>query len=229
MSKFRNYFLTGLVFLLPAIITGYTLLFAFRLLDNFMGNIVLYVFGHTIQGLGFILSMLAIIATGALGGNILGRRVLRFGEKILEHVPVVKGLYLGSKQLTRSLFGKNASSFRRVVCIEYPRKGIYTLGFVTGELPLGALIGNRPPAGREPGAGGPEGTEQVKDESAGALLPEGRVFSVFVPTTPNPTSGFMVVVPEKDACHVDLSVEDGIRLIISGGALKPAKWTARDK
>jgi len=132
------------------------------------------------------------VAIGALARNFLGRHIVHLGETVLEKIPIVNRVYIAFKQISRAFWGQNKTVFSRVVLLEYPRRGLYTLGFVTS-----------------PGKG------EVKART------EEKLLNVFLPTTPNPTSGWFVMVPEEHAVLLDMKVEDALKMIISGGAVVP--------
>lgn len=132
------------------------------------------------------------IVIGALARNFLGRRVIRLGETVLETIPIVNRVYIALKQISQAFWGQNKTVFSHVVLLEYPRRGLYTLGFVTSR-----------------------GRGEVKART------DERLINVFLPTTPNPTSGWFVMVPEDHAVRLDMKVEDALKMIISGGAVVP--------
>ncbi|MFQ5906380.1 MAG: DUF502 domain-containing protein [bacterium] len=140
--------------------------------------------------IGFVAMFVIIYLVGVLTTSIMGRWIVRLGEIVLTKVPLVRAVYTSSKQLVETLF-VNRSAFRRVVMVEFPKKGTYTLGFVT-------------------------------TEDAWAVKPtQARALPVFVPTTPNPTSGYLLLVPEEELIQTDLSVEWAMKIIISGGIVSP--------
>jgi uncharacterized membrane protein len=140
----------------------------------------------------FFLMIALTVLIGILARNFLGRRVLRIGETFLTKIPIVSRVYIALKQISQAFWGQNKTVFTGVVLLEYPRKGLFTIGFVTS-----------------PGRG------EVKAKSDEKLL------NVFLPTTPNPTSGWFVMVPEKHAVPLDMKVEDALKMVISGGAVVP--------
>ena len=148
--------------------------------------------GFHIPGLGILLSALILLVTGFLAANIFGARLLAIGEAILQRVPLVRTVYGGVKQLSETVLAGGNQSFRKVLLIEYPRKGIWTLAFQTAE---------------------PVGEIQARTKK--------DVVTVFVPTTPNPTSGFIVMVDKSEVMELEMSVEDALRMIISLGVVAP--------
>ncbi|MGM0382325.1 MAG: DUF502 domain-containing protein [Thermodesulfobacteriota bacterium] len=201
MKRFRtslkNYFLTGLLVLLPIYITVKIILFLIKGMDAILRYIPPKYLPETylqfyIPGLGLILVVIIILVVGLLTRNFIGGKIVRFGENIVNRIPFVRSLYTGVKQLMEAFFIQKNDAFKRVGLLEYPRRGIYVLGFVTGES---------------------KGEVQSKTGK--------NMINVFVPTSPNPTSGFYILIPEDDLIILDMSVEDAFKLIISGGMLSP--------
>ena len=149
-------------------------------------------------GLGLLVPLLAILLIGLMARNIVGRWLLEFGEGTLQRIPVAGAVYKTLKQLLETFLRDNSSRFRRVVLVEYPREGLYALGFVTGV--LGATL------------------------SAGFEQP---MLSVFIPTAPNPTTGFYFYVKRSDVIEVDISVEDAAKLIMSAGMIQPDQFVKK--
>lgn len=145
-----------------------------------------------VPGLGLILVVGGLILIGALTTNLLGRTVLRLSERILNRMPVIRGVHATLKQVFETVFSHKSDAFRQVVMIEYPRRGLWALGFLTG-----------PTLG------------EVQN------LTRERVLNIFLPTTPNPTSGFLLFVPEDDVLILDMTVEEGIKMVMSGGIVTP--------
>ena len=177
--------LAGLIALMPIIATYWII----RLLFDFLNRLaepLLKLVGIEIPGLGIILTILFIFIIGLFVTNVLGRTILKWSEIVVARVPIVSTIYNSIKQITGAFSGSAAKSFQRVILIEYPRKGLWTMAFVTNE----------------------------------SKNKKGDIFyHLFVPTTPNPTSGVFIIVPKKDAIHPDISVESGLRTIVSGGIL----------
>ena len=197
MRLLRKYLIAGLLVWLPLAATVVVIKLLIDLLDK---TILLFppewqpeeLFGFSIPGFGIVIGVSILILTGAFAANLFGRKLVGFWEAILGRIPLVRTIYSSVKQVLETLFASNNESFRRVVLIEYPRKGIWSLGFQTNEALTAA-----------------------KDSSAKDLI------SVFVPTTPNPTSGFIVMLPSEDITRLDISVEDGFKFIISMGVIVP--------
>lgn len=151
--------------------------------------------GFHVPGLGLLLSLAVVGITGVVVANLLGRRLVALWESLLTRIPLVRSIYLGVKQVVETVFTSDGKSFRKVVLIEYPRRGLWCLAFMTGT-----------------------GLGEVQAKTGH------EVVAVFVPTTPNPTSGFVLLVPIEDVCELDMSVDEGLKLIISMGVAVP-KWT----
>lgn len=189
----KRYLITGVLVITP--IWGTYLIFKTLLtsMENLLGD---YASSHFpefyIPGLGIIALLVFIFLIGLLTANFVGKKLLDLWERLLKKVPVVSSIYSALKQIVDSFSMQGSGNFSRVVLIEYPRKGVHTIGFVTG-----ASKG------------------EVQDKT------KGKVLNVFVPTTPNPTAGFLLLVPEADVISLDMKVEDGMKMIISCGIITP--------
>ncbi|MFZ0257346.1 MAG: DUF502 domain-containing protein [Gammaproteobacteria bacterium] len=202
MSYFRKYLIAGLLVWLPL---GVTVLVV-KLLVDIMDRTVLLLppawrpdalLGFYIPGVGLLLSLLIILLTGITVANLLGRRMVSLWEGLLARIPLVRTIYSAVKQVVETVLSANGKSFRKVVLVEYPRRGMWCLALQTAER-LGEV--------------------QAK---TGA-----DVVAVFLPTTPNPTSGFVILVPRNDVVELDMTVDDGLKLIISLGVVVP-EWPQR--
>ncbi len=191
VAYLRSRFITGVLVALPLVITLFFARFLFNLLDRWSYPISERLIGHAIPGAGAVLAIILVFTLGVLGHNVFGRRVLRFGEAIISRVPVLSSVYLGSREVTRAFSSDRTRSFRRVVLIPYPVEGSWAIAFVTVEFTTST------PAG------------------------PCRMVSVFMPSTPNPTTGFYMIYPESMVRDTDLSVEEAARMVISGGILAP--------
>ena len=196
-TSLKNYFLTGLLVILPIFITVYVILSLIRAMDAILKYIPAKYLPETylqihIPGLGLILVVILVFVVGLLTRNFIGRKIVHLGENIVDRIPLVRILYTGVKQLLEPLFLQKTNGFKRVALIEYPRRGVHVIGFVTGES---------------------KGEVQNKTSK--------NMMNVFVPTTPNPTSGFYILIPEDEVVSLNMSVEDAFKLIISGGIVSP--------
>ena len=195
----RGYLIAGLLIWLPLGVT----VMVIKLLVDMMDQTLLVlpaayhpdvVLGFHVPGLGVLLSVTVVLLTGVVVANFFGRRLVALWEKALARIPLVRPIYSAVKQLTETVFTSGGQSFRKVLLIEYPRKGVWTLAFQTGTA---------------------VGEAQIKTGE--------EVINIYVPTTPNPTSGFFLMVPRSDVVELDMSVDDGLKMIISMGAVVP-KW-----
>ena len=196
-TSLKNYFLTGLLVILPIFITVYVILSLIRAMDAILKYIPAKYLPETylqihIPGLGLILVVILVFVVGLLTRNFIGRKIVQLGENIVDRIPLVRVLYAGVKQLLEPLFLQKTNAFKRVALIEYPRRGVHVIGFVTGES---------------------KGEVQSKTSK--------DMMNIFVPTTPNPTSGFYILIPEDEVVYLNMSVEDAFKLIISGGIVSP--------
>ncbi|HEX2954807.1 MAG TPA: DUF502 domain-containing protein, partial [Bacillota bacterium] len=191
-KKLRNYFFTGLFAILPITITVYILVIGFRWADGILGNLVKNIIGRSIPGLGLLFVLLVILLAGLIATNFFGRRMVAFAERLIMQVPVVGSIYGTTKQITEAISSPEKAVFRSVVLVEYPRKGIYSPGFKIGDPP--------------------EGVPEEMDK---------HWVTVFIPTVPNPASGFVIVVPEEEVLTLPMSIEDGFKYFVSAGVVKP--------
>ncbi len=196
MATLRRYLMAGLLVWVPL---GVTLLIVAFLVDLMDQTLRLLpeslqpenILGFRIPGLGAVLTAVIVFVTGMIVTNLFGMQLFNIGERILQRIPLVRSIYASVKQVTESMFS-SGKSFRKVVLVEYPRKGMWSLAFQTGT-----------------------GAEEVRDKT-------GRdVTNVFIPTTPNPTSGFFLMVPREDVIELDMSVDDGLKMLLSVGVVVP--------
>ncbi len=200
-TRMRNYFLTGLIIVGPISITVYILWGFVDIVDAWVKPLVpdaynpdTYLPFH-IPGAGLVFAIGAMIIVGALAANLFGRTIVGYGETVVGRMPVVRNVYRALKQIFETVLSQSNTSFKNVGLIEYPRKGIYAIVFVATET-SGELV-EKLPHGAEP-------------------------ISVFLPTTPNPTSGFLLFVPSNEIHILDMSVEEAAKLVISAGLVTPA-------
>jgi len=186
----KRYFLTGLLVLLPATISVFVLWRLFFALDRILGQLIDHYTGRHVPGVGLIALLAIIIGIGAVASNIFGRRMIRALERLVERIPILRWIYRTTKQLFSTVLEDRSGSFRKVVLVPFPHKGIYSVAFLTSS------------------------SSGVVDQVLGK-----RFVSVFLPTTPNPTSGYFLMVPEDEVIPLDISVNDGLKLIITAGAL----------
>ena len=186
-QNFRSKLFAGLATLLPLYFTFIVVKFLFISLEETSGPL-LKKLGFNIPGLGIILTIILIYILGLLVTNFLGKKIFKLGEKVVKKVPVVNIIYSTLKQITDTFTKGSKDTFKGAIYIQYPRRGLWTMAFISGE----------------------------------SISKEGiAYYHVFVPTTPNPTSGFFLLVPQSDSVKTGMSVEDGLKTIISGGLLAP--------
>jgi uncharacterized membrane protein len=188
---FRSRMVTGLLVAFPLAVTLFFARFLFNLLDRWSYPISSYLFGRPVPGIGAALALILVFVLGMLSHSVVGRRLLRFGEKLVDRVPVVRAVYGGAREITRAFGSDSSRNFRRVVLVPYPHAEVRSIAFLTGEFDLETVTGSE------------------------------RVVTVFMPTTPNPTTGFYMMFPVAKVENVNLSVDEAMRLVISGGLLAP--------
>ncbi len=193
MKFLRRAFLTGLLVLTPTVITGYIVWKIFISIDSRIEPLQRRFPLIDLPGIGFIVILLFIVITGMIASNLIGRRFFGAGERILNSLPIVRRIYFAIKEISEVFLTDKKTAFQRVVLIHYPHERSYALAFVTKD------------------------SAGFFNELAGEAL-----ISVFIPTTPNPTSGFMLMIPARDVTPVDISVEEAMKMVISGGAFSPA-------
>ena len=194
--RIRNIFITGLLITLPIALTYFILQFLFKNLDTLSPVFTKVLIdmgapipeGYRIPALGLVITLLIVLAVGWFTTNFFGKQLINLGESLVEKIPFVRKIYKGSKQVVQSIAHADTTAFRKVVLLEFPRRGMLAIGFVTGS------------------ARGEVQEYTRKD-----------VLNVFVPTMPNPTSGFLVFAPPEDLTEIDMSIEDGIKYVVSGG------------
>lgn len=190
----RNYLLTGVFVLIPVAVTLYIIYFVFQFTDGFLGKAIGEAIGHNIPGMGIFLTALICLLIGIIAQNYFGKRLISWVDTSLSQIPIVKSVYSGIKQLADVFAMNKKSSFKRVVMLEYPKSNSWVIGFVTSDFILKV-----------------DGDIPEKD----------NMVTIFVPTTPNPTSGFLLIVPKSKVFDMNLDIEDAMKVIISGGLVQP--------
>ena len=189
----RTYFLTGLLIVVPIGISAWFLQLIINWTDNKLTLLPPLLHPNTylpfpVPGLGLILTLISIFIVGVVTTNFIGKAFVSLGERVVDKIPLIRSIYILVKQVMETIFSQDKEGFKRVVLIEYPRKGLYSIAFVTGVA---------------------RGEVQAKTSDT--------LVNVFVPTTPNPTSGFLIMVPEEDTIPLKMDVEAAFKLVISGG------------
>lgn len=201
MGRLRGYFFAGLLVLVPIALTVYIFWQLFigvdGLLRQYVSHLLFKALGievtdYSIPGLGILSIVMLIILAGVIARNYFGNKILGLGNQMLARIPIINRIYITFQQISQAFFSERSEVFKTAALIEYPRKGIYSIGFITQDT---------------------RGTVQNRlDED---------VVSIFLPTTPNPTSGFLLFVPKTDIMELNISVEEALKLVISGGSIVP--------
>lgn len=197
--RLRNYFIAGLVVLVPLLATLYIVWFLFDLIDSILRPFVTRIFGYSVIGLSFLIMLLLVLLVGAIVSHAIGRKWVEFFEGTLCRIPLVRVIHSSIKQASSALLMQK-EEFKRVVLVEYPRKGAYVIGFVAGG-----------------------SAEEIQEKTAEHNL------NIFIPTAPNPTTGFLAMIPEKEVVYLDMSIEDGFKMIITGGLVNPASKIEKNR
>lgn len=199
LKTLRRYLAAGIIIWVPLIVTVLVIRFLINLMDR---SLLLLpptyrpdaLLGFHIPGLGVLLTIVVLLVTGTLGANLFGRRIVGFWESIMSRIPLVRSIYSGAKQVAETVLSDGSTSFKRVYLVQYPRKGVWSMCFQTST-----------------------NLEEIQGRTAE------EVICVFVPTTPNPTSGFILFVPRSELIELDMSVDEGLKMIISLGVVVP-RW-----
>lgn len=203
MKKFRvklyKYLVAGLAVTLPIAITCYILFIFFRfadgLLGKFLNKFLKDMLGYPIPGIGIFTSLILVLLVGIIATNFLGKRMFPLFEGWFSKLPFVNAVYPSAKQMIDFLFSKEKIAFKKVVMIEYPRKGVYSMGFVTNE-----------------------GMEEIDRKALKEMV------SVFIASTPSPFTGYFLFVPKEEVIFLDMTVEEAVKLIVSAGIISPARY-----
>jgi len=189
----KKYLITGLLVWIPLVITLWVLQLIVTSMDLTL-TLIPPAFrpSYNIPGLGVLLTILVVLLTGVLASNIIGQRLLRVWERMLGRIPVVKSIYSGVKQVSDTLFTPGGQAFRKALLVQYPRHGSWTVAFLTGR-PGGDIVNHL----------------------------DGDYVSIYVPTTPNPTSGFFLMMPREDVIELDMTVDDALKYVVSMGVVPP--------
>ena len=204
MKRLRNYFISGLLFWVPLALTVFVIKFFLELINNLVPQKYLpeaiFNLDTTIPGSGIILVLIVILITGVLVTNILGRKLVALWERVLNKIPGFRNVYNVLKKVSDTVFNTSTESFRKAFLIQYPSKGIWVIAFQSGD---------------------------YRDQAESIIGEE--IMNLFVPTTPNPTSGFFVMMAKKDAFELDMSVEEAFKLVISAGVVTPNSVKIKDE
>jgi len=204
VKRLRNYFISGLLFWIPLALSVIVIKFFLELINSLVPQKylpeTLFNLDTTIPGSGIILVLIVILITGVMVTNILGRKIVALWEKVLNKIPGFRNIYNVLKKVSDTVFNTSTESFRKAFLIQYPSKGIWVIAFQSGD---------------------------YRDEAESIIGEE--IMNLFVPTTPNPTSGFFVMLAKKDAFELDMSVEEAFKLVISAGVVTPNSVKIKDE
>lgn len=198
LKRFRNHLISGLLIFLPAVISIYIMSFLFVKTTDYIFHMFPAIYHNNIEVRIFIrlialfLLLSCLVLLGMLGKILLIRKLLQFGESVFLRIPLLGKIYNAIKQVSEAFLGYDKTILNKVCMVEFPRKGAYSIGFVTSTA---------------------EGEVQYRTKA--------KVINIFVPTTPNPTTGFLIMVPEDEVIILDMTIEEGLKLVISGGAVVP--------
>lgn len=192
-ARLRAYFFAGVLVTAPAAITFYVAWLVIDFVDRQITPLLPDYLPFGIPGLGLVVLVVSLMVIGALTAGFVGRLFIRTGERILARMPVIRGIYSATKQIFETVLRQQSTAFREVVLVEYPRPGLWTIAFITGAT-----------------------TTEIRQ-----IVGEEAV-NIFVPTTPNPTSGFLLFVPKSHLLPLSMTVEEGIKLVVSGGIVTPS-------
>lgn len=198
MKRLRNYFISGLLFWIPLGLSIVVIKFFLELVNNIVPTQylpeVLFDLGNAIPGSGIVWVILIMLITGALVNNFIGHKLIQLWEKLLNKIPGFRGIYSALKQLSDTVLSPSGESFKKALLVEYPRKGMWTIAFQTGNY-------------------GGEVAKKIGQE----------MINIYVPTTPNPTSGFFIMLAKEDVIELDMNVDEAFKLIISTGVVTPTQ------
>jgi uncharacterized membrane protein len=196
LKQIRHYFATGLLISLPVFITVYLLYAVFRFIDSIFGKVVNIALkkylGFCIPGVGFILGVVIVFFIGFVAANFFGKKIIKALESWFLKFPFIRQIYPAAKQIVDSFISKDSPAFKKVVLVQYPSKGLWAIGFLTND-----------------------SFKEAMDKTGRELV------HVLIATTPSPLTGFLVLIPKEDIQVLDISVESGVKLIVSGGIVKP--------
>jgi len=193
----KRYLIAGILVWAPIWITLLFVKFFVNIFDDFITLLPKTyqpdtLLGFHVPGLGVIFTILLVFITGILVTNFIGKRIVAFGEAILDKIPLVRSIYSGVKKVLQTILTSGDMSFRKVLLVEYPRKGLWSIAFQTGN-----------------------GFNKVEEQTGEAMV------TIFIPTTPNPTSGYLIIVPRNDTIELDISIDEALKMVISLGVILP--------
>lgn len=209
----RNRFISGLLIIVPLILTFVLLRALVESIDGLLRPLVIKILGHTYDFplIGVIVTFAIIILAGIFTANVVGARFVRLWERFLLRIPLVSFVYGSAKQLVQALTMPQKKTFKSVVMVEYPRRGVYALGFMVNKIILA-----KPPEGEHI-------SDDMDKSPKGGLSGDRNMVSVFIPSTPTPVSGIVILFPEEEIVHLNMTIEEGIKFFVSGGIISPER------
>jgi uncharacterized membrane protein len=196
MQKLSRAFFNGLIILLPTLVTVWLMFFFYNFFDGILGNIITLYLGRHVPGLGLVIIVLLILLVGLISPNMIGKKLIEWGNRFMNKVPLVRNIYSSVQQVNEVLFmQKESKGFNRACLVEYPRKGIWSVGFVT--------------------------SDAAKEIEKKAGWRSGKMINVFIANTPTPATGFLIIVPLKEVKMLDMKMDDAFKYLVSAGVLKP--------
>jgi len=196
MKNLKRYFITGLIAVVPVVLTIYVLVIVFQFTDSILGRFINIYFrktlGFYVPGLGFLIFLIVILLSGFLANKFIGKKIFPYLERWFSGLPLIKNIYPTLKQIIRFMLGQKEFGFKKVVLVEYPSKGIWSIGFLTNEH-FGKI------------------NQEINKE----------VVSVFLPTSPSPFTGYVVFIAKEEVRFLDIPISEALKIIISGGAFNP--------
>ena len=195
----KKYFISGVLVVVPLILTYIVLKFLFDTVDGILQPVIHKLFGYYIPGLGLAVTLLIILLAGILTRNYVGVRIYKIGERVLSKLPIIRPIYYSAKQLLESVTEPSIKSFKEVALVEYPRKGSWSIGFISNYVEI-------------------ENNDTKQ-----------KHISIFIPSTPTPISGMVVLLPVDEVLLLEMSVEEGVKFLVSGGVVSPEIIKVRRK
>jgi uncharacterized membrane protein len=192
LKELRNIFFTGLLVLTPIVVTVYVFYQFFLKIDGLLGGKLIELTGRRIPGMGFLAVILLILLVGVFARNFIGKKMIQLAEYIVNRIPLINRVYSAVQQLSQAFFSGKRAMFQKAVLIEFPKKGSYCIGFQTSET-----------------------KGEIQRQTRKELL------SIFLPTSPNPTSGYLLFIPKDKVYPLQMTIEEAVKLVISGGAVLP--------
>jgi uncharacterized membrane protein len=211
-QKLQNIFFAGLLVTVPTMLSFFLLKFLVNYIDKVSAPIVNRFFHTSLPGIGFSVTILIVLTIGFLGTNILGKKLVSIGEHLLSKIPLVRNIYTSAKQILETVAFATEKPFQQVVLVPYPREDVYAIGLVTRKVPEYILTDSALPI------------PQHEDDTHGE-----QKFNVFIPSTPNFTSGLLVMFPRRDIIPLSMTIEEGFTYLMTGGILTPKKKEILDE